>query len=165
MKADAEPQTPCEHEGRGEHRAVDEGDGGDERAAAHGSDSSKPGDRRFTPRVDSRVDPVAERWQPPQMRSAILPSPVVLKSFCMDRGIRRLSLFGSAAREDFDPARSDVDLLVEYEAGRHPGLDHFRVAEELSELFGRKVDLNTPAMLGRYLAGVSEDIKLLYAKA
>lgn len=82
----------------------------------------------------------------------------------MERGIRRLSLFGSAAREDFDPARSDVDLLVEYEVGKHPGLDHFRVAEELSELFGRKVDLNTPAMLGRFFAGVSRNTKLLYVK-
>jgi len=97
--------------------------------------------------------------------SAILPSPVVLSSLCVNRGIRRLSLFGSASREDFDPARSDVDLLVEYEAGKHPGLDHFRIAEELSELFGRKVDLNTPAMLGRYLAEVSKDAKVLYAKA
>jgi len=76
-----------------------------------------------------------------------------------------LSLFGSAAREDFDPARSDVDLLVEYEVGRHPGLDHFQIAEELSQLFGRKVDLNTPAMLGRYLAGIFSDSKLLYGEA
>jgi len=99
------------------------------------------------------------------MSAAVLPSPIILKSFCMDRGIRRLSLFGSAAREDFDPAHSDVDLLVEYEAGKHPGLDHFRVAEEFSELFGRKVDLNTPAMLGRHLAGISQETKLLYVKA
>ncbi|MEO8617078.1 MAG: nucleotidyltransferase domain-containing protein [Luteolibacter sp.] len=99
------------------------------------------------------------------MSSAVLPSPIILKSFCVARGICRLSLFGSAAREDFDPARSDVDLLVEYEAGKHPGLDHFRVAEELSVLFGRKVDLNTPGMLGRHLAGVSRDSKLLYVKA
>ncbi len=51
----------------------------------------------------------------------------------MARGIRRLSLSGSAMRENFDPARSDVDLLVEYEAGKHPGLDHFRIAEGLSD--------------------------------
>ncbi len=99
------------------------------------------------------------------MSATALPSPKILKSFCVARGIRRLSLFGSAAREDFNPARSDVDLLVEYEAGMHPGLDHFRIADELSELFGRKVDLNTPAMLGRYLAGISTDSRLLYVKA
>lgn len=50
------------------------------------------------------------------MSAAVLPSPIILKTFCEARGIRRLSLFGTAARDDFDPARSDVDLLVEYEA-------------------------------------------------
>ncbi len=99
------------------------------------------------------------------MSAAVMPSPTILKSFCLARGIRRLSLFGSAAREDFDPAHSDVDLLVEYEAGKHPGLDHFRFAEEFSELFGRKVDLNTPTMLGRYLIGITKDSRLLYVKA
>lgn len=99
------------------------------------------------------------------MSVAILPSPAVLKGFCQARAIRRLSLFGSATREDFDPERSDVDLLVEYVAGRHPGLDHFRIADELSELFGRKVDLNTAAMLGRHLAGISKDLKTLYVEA
>jgi hypothetical protein len=99
------------------------------------------------------------------MSVAILPSPQSLGIFCESRGIRRLSLFGSAAREDFDPAHSDVDLLVEYEAGKHPGLDHFRIAEEFSELFDRKVDLNTPAMLGRHLAGILQETKLLYVKA
>ena len=76
-----------------------------------------------------------------------------------------MSLFGSAAKEHFDPAHTDVDLLVEYGARRHSGLDHFRIVEELSALFGRKVDLNTPAMLGRHLAGISRDSKLLYVKA
>jgi predicted nucleotidyltransferase len=60
---------------------------------------------------------------------------------------------------------SDVDLLVEYGSGRHPGLDHFLVAEELSGLFGRKVDLNTPAMLGRHLSEVTSEGKLLYGEA
>ncbi len=58
---------------------------------------------------------------------------------------------------------SDVDLLVEYESGKHPGLDHFRIAEELSELFGRKVDLNTPTMLGRHLEEVLAGARLLDA--
>lgn len=99
------------------------------------------------------------------MSAALLPSPGSLKVFCEARGISRLRLFGSAARADFDPERSDVDLLVEYEAGRHPGLDHFRIAEEFSELLGRKVDLNTPAMLGRHLNGISKDAVLLYGDA
>jgi uncharacterized protein len=76
-----------------------------------------------------------------------------------------LRLFGSAVREDFDPDRSDVDLLVEYEPGKHPGLNHFLVAEELSDLFGQKVDLNTPAMMGRHLSRILPEARLLYGKA
>ena len=76
-----------------------------------------------------------------------------------------MRLFGSAVRGDFDPLRSDVDLLVEYEAGRHPGLDHFLIAEELSELFGRKVDLNTPAMLGPHLEKILPEARFLYGEA
>lgn len=99
------------------------------------------------------------------MSVAALPSPQSIRAFCESRGIARLRLFGSAARGDFDEGRSDIDLLVEYESGRHPGLDHFLVAEELSGLFGRKVDLNTPAMLGRHLSEATSQGRLLYGEA
>lgn len=74
-------------------------------------------------------------------------------------------MFGSAAREDFEPGRSDVDLLVEYQEGKHPGLDHFRIADELGVLFGAKVDLNTPAMLGRFAEGIATEAERLYGEA
>jgi predicted nucleotidyltransferase len=70
-------------------------------------------------------------------------------SFCRERGIRRLSLFGSVTRDDFTPA-SDVDVLVEYLPGRHPGLMLFRHQDELSAQLGRRVDLHTPASLSEY---------------
>jgi predicted nucleotidyltransferase len=35
--------------------------------------------------------------------------------FCRERGIRKLSLFGSVLHRDFDPQRSDVDVLAEFE--------------------------------------------------
>jgi len=38
-----------------------------------------------------------------------------IAEFCRARGIRKLSLFGSVLRDDFDPARSDVDVLAEFE--------------------------------------------------
>jgi predicted nucleotidyltransferase len=41
-----------------------------------------------------------------------------IAEFCRMRGIRKLSLFGSVLRDDFDPARSDVDVLAEFRAGR-----------------------------------------------
>ena len=69
--------------------------------------------------------------------------------FCRERGIRRLALFGSVTRADFTSG-SDVDLLVEYLPGRHPGLMLFRQQDELSAQFRRRVDLHTPASLSKY---------------
>ena len=69
--------------------------------------------------------------------------------FCRDRGIRRLALFGSVLRDDFAPA-SDIDLLVEYLPGRHPGLMLFRQQDELAARLRRPVDLHTPASLSRH---------------
>lgn len=40
-----------------------------------------------------------------------------ITEFCRARGIRRLSLFGSVLRDDFDPERSDLDVLAEFEPG------------------------------------------------
>lgn len=94
-----------------------------------------------------------------------VPSPEKLAAFCRARGVARLRLFGSAGRGEFDLRASDVDLLVEYKAGRHPGLNHFALADELGEMFGRKVDLNTPAMLGRLLPAISREAETLYVEA
>jgi len=62
--------------------------------------------------------------------------------FCRRRGIRKLSLFGSVLREDFDPERSDVDVLAEFDPGvlQRAGWDYFGYGEELSRVLGRKVD-------------------------
>lgn len=73
-----------------------------------------------------------------------------LAAFCRNNQIAKLSLFGSVLREDFSPD-SDVDVLVEFEEGHTPGFFGLaRMEEELSELFGRKVDLRTPQDLSRY---------------
>src|SRR5690554_1755974 len=65
-----------------------------------------------------------------------------LAEFCQKHGIRKLELFGSVLREDFGPD-SDVDVMVEFEPGRTPGLAFFVMDEELATIFGRKVDLHT----------------------
>ena len=66
-----------------------------------------------------------------------------LAEFCRRHHIRRLALFGSVLREDFGP-ESDIDILVEFEPERVPGLAFFAMEEELSQILGRRVDLNTP---------------------
>ena len=47
--------------------------------------------------------------------------PDVLARFCTQHQIRRLSLFGSMLTDAVNPA-SDIDLLVEFEPGKEPGL-------------------------------------------
>ncbi len=66
--------------------------------------------------------------------------------FCRQHHIRRLSFFGSVLREDFSPS-SDIDILVEFEAGYAPGFDFFLMEAELSHLLGRRVELHTPNFL------------------
>ncbi|RZT87678.1 hypothetical protein EV383_4604 [Pseudonocardia sediminis] len=72
-----------------------------------------------------------------------------LAEFAVRNGIRRLSLFGSALRDDFGPD-SDVDLLVEFEPDRIPGLLQIAAMElELEHLVGRQVELRTYDDLSR----------------
>lgn len=66
-----------------------------------------------------------------------------LAELCRRYRVRRLDLFGSAARGGFDPARSDLDFLVAFEgltikdaADRYLGL-----LVDLEDLFHRKIDL------------------------
>jgi hypothetical protein len=73
-----------------------------------------------------------------------------IAEFCHARGIRKLSLFGSVLRDDFDPARSDVDMLVELLPAARPGWEFFGWHEDLAPIVGRKVDLHTPASLSKY---------------
>jgi predicted nucleotidyltransferase len=72
-----------------------------------------------------------------------------LAEFCRQHGVRRLAVFGSALRDDFGP-NSDIDVLVEFAPERTPGLRFFSMQDELGRLFGRTVDLHTPASLSRY---------------
>lgn len=65
----------------------------------------------------------------------------VVAAFCRKWRIRELSLFGSALRDDFRP-ESDLDFLVSFEPEAHWDLfDLIAMREELSESFGRPVDL------------------------
>src|SRR5437588_13085848 len=68
---------------------------------------------------------------------------------CRRHHVRRLALFGSVLRDDFTP-HSDVDILVEFDPGKTPGLEFFGMQDELSEILGLRVDLNTPQDLSKY---------------
>ena len=78
-------------------------------------------------------------------------APSALAAFCSRHHVVRLALFGSVLH-GVDRPSSDIDLLVEFEAGKAPGfLALAAMEEELSGLLGgRKVDLRTPNDLSRY---------------
>ena len=70
-----------------------------------------------------------------------------VSAFCRRHYIRRLALFGSVLRDDFNPD-SDVDVLVEFQPGHVPGLDFVSIEREFSRLLqGRRVDMVTPKFL------------------
>ncbi len=69
---------------------------------------------------------------------------VQLGALCRRYHVRRLDLFGSAARDDFDVERSDVDFLVEFDRSHPDAMSfdtYFRLKESLEDLMGRRVDL------------------------
>ena len=85
-----------------------------------------------------------------------------IAGFCQQHHILRLSLFGSALRSDFS-SDSDVDVLVEFEKGHEPGFAFFALQDELSDLIGHRVDLNTPNFLSRYFRGqVMQEAQVVY---
>ena len=88
-----------------------------------------------------------------------------IAEFCEKHHIRRLSIFGSALRDDFT-TESDVDVLVEFDPLRIPGLIRLAGMEiELSEIIGRKVDLRTAQELSRHFTQeVVESAELQYAE-
>jgi predicted nucleotidyltransferase len=87
-----------------------------------------------------------------------------LAEFCRRHRVRRLALFGSVLGDDFGPD-SDVDVLVEFEDGARIGLFGLtRMELELSEILGRKADLNTPGFLSDYYRDqVLADAEVVYA--
>jgi len=83
--------------------------------------------------------------------------------FCRKHYIRKLAFFGSVLRDDFGHD-SDVDVLVEFEPGHVPGLAFISMETELSEILGRKVDLNTAGFLSPYFReAVLQEAEVQYA--
>ncbi|MDA1050661.1 MAG: nucleotidyltransferase domain-containing protein [Planctomycetota bacterium] len=91
-----------------------------------------------------------------------------LATLCHRYGVRKLELFGSAADgSEFDPQRSDLDFLVEFEAtaAMGPADQYFGLWEDLKLLFGRHVDLVTVRSMRNpyFIKAVNETRQVLYA--
>jgi uncharacterized protein len=71
--------------------------------------------------------------------------------FCRRPHITRLALFGSVLRDDFGPD-TDVDVLVEFQAGHVPGFNFVSIEREVSGLMhGRRVEMVTPQFLNPHI--------------
>jgi hypothetical protein len=88
---------------------------------------------------------------------------------CTHRKVRRLAVFGSAADDRFDPEKSDLDLLVEFE--KMQPAEHaeqfFGLAEDLEHLLNRPVDLVEPGPIRNpyFRKSLEETQVVIYAAA
>lgn len=86
-----------------------------------------------------------------------------ISEICRRYGVKEMAVFGSAARGNMRPD-SDIDIMVELSPDSLLGLDFFRMEAELSELFGRKVDLGTKrALKPRVRPFALQDARVIYA--
>ncbi len=90
-------------------------------------------------------------------------------ALCNRFGVQSLEVFGSAANGAFDPAHSDIDLLVEFIPHDAGSLFHryFGLQEALEQLFGRKIDLVSTSALSNpyFIAAVNQSRQTVYASA
>ena len=101
------------------------------------------------------------------MQAIITENREKIAELCRQHHVRRLSVFGSAARDDFDPARSDVDFLVEFpermEVRYAPNF--FALQRSLAGLLARDVDLVIAGTIRNpyLLSSMRSDLQELYA--
>lgn len=87
-----------------------------------------------------------------------------IHKYCKKHNIKKMSLFGSALRNELTPD-SDIDILVEFDENNIPSFfDLYKMEKELSNYVnGRKVDIRTPDDLSRYFRDeVMESAEVLY---
>ncbi len=92
-----------------------------------------------------------------------------IRRLCKDRDVLFLDLIGSAAEDRFDPERSDLDFIVEFQElpfGRRADA-YFGLLDDFKELFDRKIDLvMDSAIKNRYFREYVDETKVpLYAAA
>ena len=84
---------------------------------------------------------------------------------CRRSGVKRLEVFGSATRDDFDVVSSDVDLLVEFDNTAQQSLSaFFDLKDALEQIVSRPVDLVMPnAVRNPYVrAAIDRDRQVFY---
>ena len=101
------------------------------------------------------------------MTSIIQENRAVVEQLCRQFRVRRLELFGSAVGETFDPKKSDLDFLVDFEdlEPEEYADTYFGLLEGLQELFKRNVDLVMVSAIKNpyFLESIERSRTLLYA--
>jgi predicted nucleotidyltransferase len=92
-----------------------------------------------------------------------------LEALCRQYHVARLEVFGSFARGDANED-SDLDVLVTFKRGAHIALEIIALRDELTNLFGRPVDLLTRSSVehspNKYFRRFTlENIERLYESA
>jgi uncharacterized protein len=64
-----------------------------------------------------------------------------IRQICSALSVQRLDLVGSAARDDFQPETSDIDVLVDFKGNERLFERYFDLKEQLEQCFGRRVDV------------------------
>jgi uncharacterized protein len=64
-----------------------------------------------------------------------------ISQICASLSVQRLELVGSAARDDFQPDTSDIDVLVDFKGNEKLFERYFDLKEQLEKCFGRRVDV------------------------
>jgi predicted nucleotidyltransferase len=89
-----------------------------------------------------------------------------LHELCRKYNVRRLDLFGSAARGNFDPASSDLDFAVEFNDFNviNAADRFFGLMVDLEDLFERRIDLvSYPAIRNPFFKqAVDQTRRMLY---
>lgn len=88
-----------------------------------------------------------------------------IRAICEQFGVARLELFGSAARGDFNPETSDIDVIVDFlDYGLGVSDRYFGLVDALEELLGRSVDVTFARKLTNpyFMDEIEEDRTTLY---
>jgi predicted nucleotidyltransferase len=128
--------------------------------------------RSIVAKVLGPARPAAAVLQQPQAQYAVSARPAKLHiprkkiaALCRKYGVKKLSLFGSAARGEMGP-KSDVDLMVEFDPASKTSLwDYPAMQDDFSALFDhRKVDIASPEILRNPYRRktILPDLKTLY---
>jgi len=89
-----------------------------------------------------------------------------LSALCKAHHIKRLDVFGSAARNDHDPLTSDFDFIVEFDdESQNLCQNYLAFADALEATLGRPVDLLTEPMIRNphFRNAINQDRRTVYA--